>query len=145
MIRDERQAALDEAIVALQDEAAQARDAADRLADDHRLADLLRGNASQYEYYANRLKPDMQALDDLPSEPDHEAEILEGLFSRIQAAFSGDPRMSVLNERIQGLQQVLARVDAALQAQPPQPIVDHLRAARRFLQNARDRLQSLTP
>lgn len=143
MIRDELQTALDEAIVSLQDEAVQTRDAADRLADDDQLAALLRANAEQYEHYAGELKPDLQSLDDLPREPEHESEILEGLVSRIQAALSGDPRASVLNERIAGIERVLTCMDAALSAQPPQPIADHLHATQRFLQNARQQLQSL--
>ena len=144
MIRDERQAALDEAIVALQNEAAQAADAADRI-DDQRLADLLRDTASRCEAYANALKPDMTALDDLPREPDQEAEMLEALFSRIHAAFSGDPRATVLHERIEGLEQLLGYLRAAIDAQPPQPITDHLHAAERYAAAARDRLRALAP
>lgn len=146
MIRDERQAALDETIVSLQDEAAQTRDAAERLAEeDERLAQILRANAAQFEYYANRLKPDMQLLNDLPREPDQEMEILEGLFSRVHAALSRDPRSSALNERIAGIDRLAECVHATLRTQPPQPIVDHLQAAARFLQGARERLQSLAP
>ncbi len=146
MIRDERQVALDETIVSLQDEAAQTRDSAERLGnDDERLAQVLRANATQFEYYANRLKPDMQILNDLPREPVQEIEILEGLFSRIQAAFSGDPRRSALDERLQGIHRLADCVDAALQTQPPQPIVDHLQALRRYLHTAGERLHSLAP
>ena len=144
MIRDERQAALDEAIVALQNEAAHAADAADRI-DDHRLADLLRDTASRCEAYANALKPDMKALEDLPSEPDQEAEMLEALFSRIHAAFSGDPRATVLQERSQGLEQVLGCLRAAIATQPPQAIADHLHAAEHYVAAARDRLRALAP
>lgn len=145
MIRDERQAALDEVIVALQNEADHARDAADRLADDDQLAELLRSNASRYDAFAERLKLDMQSLDDLPSEPDQEAEILEGLFSRIHAALSGDARAAVVQERIDRLAQLLESLQAALRSDPPQAIAEHLQAAARYVQTANDRLRALAP
>ena len=144
MLRDDRQAALDEAIVALQNEAAHGRDAADRVEHAH-LARLLGETAEQLERYAERLKPDMQHLGDLPSEPDQEAEFLEGLFSRIQAALSGDAEATVVEERIDGLDRLLEYLQAALDVQPPAPVDEHLRAAHRFARNARERLEDLTP
>lgn len=144
MIRDERQAALDDAIVALQNEAAHGRDAAERLDHTH-LAQLLRDTAEHLERYAERLKPDMQHLGDLPSEPDQEAEFLEGLFSRIQAALSEDAEASVVAERIDGLGRLLETLRAALDAQPPTPVDEHLRAALRFARGARERLEDLSP
>lgn len=135
---------MDEAIVALQNEAAHASDAADRI-EDPDLASLLRDTASRCEAYADRLKPDLQNLDDLPSEPDQEAEIFEALFSRIQAALSGDPRAAVVHERIQAMGQVQQCLQTALDTGPPQPAAEHLRAALEFVASARRRLQALAP
>lgn len=143
MFRDKCQVALDEAIVSLQNEAAHSLDAAQRL-DDPDLSALLRDSATRCEAFAERLKPDMEALHDLPSEPDQEAEILEGLMSRIQAAFAGDGRTSVLRERISGMEYVQERLRAVVDTQPPPVILDHVRAALDFARAAQARLREIT-
>lgn len=142
MIRDDQQTALDEAIVALQNEAVHQRDAAGRV-EQQRLSDVLRDTADRCEAHADRLKPDMEALHDLPSEPDQEAEFLEGLFSRIQAVLSGDTERAVVQERIEGLGQLRQCLQNALDTAPPQPIEEHLQTALEFVVSARQQLQNL--
>lgn len=142
MIRDEQQAALDEAIVALQNEADHQRDAAERVGR-AQFASLLRDTADRCEAHAERLKPDMQALHDLPSEPDQEAEFFEGLLSRIQAALWGDTEQAVLSERIEGLARVRQSLQAALDSAPPAPIDEHLRTALEFVSSASEQLRHL--
>lgn len=144
MIRDDQQAALDDAIVALQNEAAHLRDAADRV-ERAQFAEVLRDTASRCETHAELLKPDMQALHDLPSEPDQEAEFFQGIFSRIQAALSADADLEVLRERVEGLKTTRQYVQMALDAAPPPPVDGHLHTTLEFVTSAVRQLQRLQP
>jgi Domain of unknown function (DUF2383) len=113
LLRTELQVALNDVIVACQEGADGHETAADVIPDDE-LAARLRAFARERREAAERLGEHLRALGDLPTVPDSDLEALRDLISRFKSALSPEEWRSLLDDRIQAEQHVVACARAAL-------------------------------
>jgi hypothetical protein len=113
LLRTELQVALNDAIVACQ-EAADGHETAADVIPDADLGARLRQFARERRDAAERLGDHLRALGDLPKVPDSDLEALRDLISRFKSALSPEEWRSLLDDRIQAEQHVVACARAAL-------------------------------
>ncbi len=98
MIRTEKQTALQDLLVALQETADMFRDTADYV-DEQSLSKELESIAEEREGFLPALRKLLRKNHDLPSEPDRERETAKKLLSRLFAAVDSNSAGEVLLER----------------------------------------------
>lgn len=98
MIRTEKQTALQDLLVALQETADMFRDTADYV-DEQSLSKELENIASEREDFLPSLRKLLRDNEDLPSEPDRERETAKKLLSRLFAAVDSNSTGEILMER----------------------------------------------
>lgn len=133
LVRDDRQVALNEVVVCAREAADNHRDAASRV-EDEELRRLLEAHAGRHELLAEQIAEQLKRLDDLPKEPDRDAETLHQLFSRIKAAFSGDEEQALADDRVAEDAKVATAIDEALRHDLPQKTRAQLQEFRELLQ-----------
>ncbi len=141
MLRDERQAALDEVIVACKALADHYEEAA-RLAEGRGLAGLFTELAERRGRQAGELEAHLRRLGELPREPDADRETLETLLSRARSALAEDRARELLEEREAGERELLARIDGALAEGFSAATRRALEGLRREAEAAIDRLEA---
>lgn len=127
MLRDERQAALNEVIQASL-EAAHAHEQGAVLLEDRDPAAALRALAAQRTRAAEQLGEHLRRLGDLPKEPDADLETARGLLSRLRVALSGDPRDPILQHARHAEEHLATTVRNALEQDLPADTVAVLEA-----------------
>lgn len=113
MLRDDRQVAMTEVGVACRESADLYRAAAERVADAD-LQTLFAELADQREARAEQIDEQIRQLGDLPSLPDPDWESVESLLERLREGLSADERRTLLAERAEAEQALLARIAEAL-------------------------------
>lgn len=98
MIRTEKQTALQDLLVALQETADMFRDTADYV-DEQSLSRELESIAGEREGFLPSLRKLLRDNEDLPSEPDRERETAKKLLSRLFAAVDSNSTGEILMER----------------------------------------------
>lgn len=134
MLRDERQAALDEVIVACKTLADHYEEAAG-LAEHSALADLFRELAGGRGRQAGELEAHLRRLGELPREPDADRETVESLLSRARSALAEDRDRELIEEREAAERELLGRIDGALAE-------DFSAATRRVLEDLRREVEA---
>ncbi|WP_162913280.1 PA2169 family four-helix-bundle protein [Rhodospirillaceae bacterium SYSU D60014] len=119
MLRDERQIALNDVIVACKDAADGYDDAADASGEPE-LAALFRTYGRRRREVAAELETHIRDLGDLPRNPDADAETIERLFTQLKAILSADERATLLEERERGEVEIGRLVEAALNTDLPE-------------------------
>jgi hypothetical protein len=113
LLRTELQVALNDTIVACH-EAADGHETAADVIPDFDVAARLRTFGRERREGAERLGEHLRALGDLPKVPDSDLEALRDLISRFKSALSPEQWRSLLDDRIQAEQHVVACARAAL-------------------------------
>jgi Domain of unknown function (DUF2383) len=113
MLRTELQVALNDVIVACQ-EAADGHETAADVIPDAGLAARLKAFVTERREAAERLGEHLRELGDLPRVPDSDLEALRDLVSRFKSALSPEEWRSLLDDRIQAEQHLVACARAAL-------------------------------
>lgn len=119
MLRDERQAALNDVIVACK-EAADGYDDAATLIGDPTLAARFSDYGRQRREAAAELEDHIRRLGDLPRTPDADSETIERLVTHLKAALSSDERAALLREREDAETEIGRRVADALDRDLPE-------------------------
>jgi len=101
IIRNDRQVALNDLLVAVEKSADHYQASADSL-QDHApaVSRQLRELAGRRERLADVIKREIQASGDLPSAPDEDRESVEQLFQRVHASLAPDQILDVLRQRL---------------------------------------------
>lgn len=114
IIRNDRQVALNDLLVAVEKTADHYRASADSLQDHAAaVATQLRELAQRREQLSDLIKREIQASGDLPSAPDEDRESVEQLFQRVHASLAPDQILDVLRQRLDAedeLDSLLARI-----------------------------------
>lgn len=113
--------------------------AAERM-EDREAAGLLRAVARERSALVAGLDRDLERAGELPEEPDPDEASLRLLLQRLRAALASDADAALLAERRSAEEDLLARLDAALEAEPPEPLRGRLARWRSRLDAARQRL-----
>jgi len=100
IIRNDRQLALNDLVVAIKELADHYQDSADFL-DDEATSSHLEKFAKQHLLLTTRLERAIRAEDDLPSVPDLDRETGSFLFEHISASLSADETIEVVEQRMQ--------------------------------------------
>lgn len=119
MLRDERQVALNDVIVACK-EAADGYDDAATLIGDPTLAARFSDYGRQRREAAAELEDHIRRLGDLPRTPDADSETIERLVTHLKAALSSDERAALLREREDAETEIGRRVADALDRDLPE-------------------------
>jgi uncharacterized protein (TIGR02284 family) len=98
LLRDDKQAAMNDLLVALEDAADRYRDAA-QIAHEPALASLFQRLARRRLDMAREARAHLRRLGDLPRTPDSDLETIESLLTHVKAALSPDERRTLLIER----------------------------------------------
>lgn len=144
MLRDDRQVALGEVVVACKHAADQYREEAE-LAEDRALEQTLGELAARREEQALSLEAHIRALGDLPREPDADRETVSGLLTRLRAHFAADPRGALLSGAIESEQELAARIDEALREDLPEQAAQALRRLREDVASTIRRVRDANP
>jgi len=129
MLRDDRQVALDDVIVVLET-------ASDAYAD---ASELLRSSspdlASRFDTLARRraaaaarLSEHLQALGDLPSEPDQDLTTLDVVMRHLRAHFAGPEWDELISEAVAHEEEIAAKAELAVETSPPEPVIAALQS-----------------
>ncbi len=113
MLRDDRQVALNQVLVACEEAAERHLLAAERLADDAESA-LLASLARERADVAEELAEEVRRLGDLPDTPDADREAVEEVIGWIKTALGGDEREHLLAQADKDEAILAQRLDAAL-------------------------------
>lgn len=114
MLRDDRQAALNEVIEACLWAAERHADAAALLLPDEPLARQLLLLATRRRAHADELGRQLQALGDLPGEPTPELTTLQEIVQRVRSALTGDPAAAIRADAESTEDDLAGSVQAAL-------------------------------
>jgi uncharacterized protein (TIGR02284 family) len=98
LLRDDKQAAMNDLLVALEDAADRYHDAA-QIAHEPALASLFQRLSRRRREMAREAERHLRKLGDLPRTPDSDLEALESLLTHVKAALSPDERRTLLQER----------------------------------------------
>jgi len=118
LLRDERQMAVN-AVERLCFESADRYATASEKIDDADLAVRFAELAQERQALAAELASHIRALDDLPQQPDPDRETLDDVLSGIKAFLAGDTHATLLAEREQDEDALMAAARAALQQDLP--------------------------
>ena len=135
MLRDERQAALNDLLVAIEDAADGHEDAATQCGD-AAVAAQLRALAAERAGMAREVEDTVRRLGDLPRQADRDLESARRLITRVVTALSGDERRALLDQRAEAERELLRHVDAALATGMPQDIAATLETFRARIETA---------
>lgn len=141
MLRDERQTALNDVVIACS-EAAEGHAGAADMVEERDLARVLATLAEQRTAAAAELGEHVRRLGDLPKEPDSDLSTIRDLVARLGAAFSEDERARLIEARERAEAVVEEAVAAALEHEPPAPTQELLARIREEARLARERLIS---
>lgn len=139
MLRDDRQAALNDVILACA-EAAEGHAHAAELVEAQELARVLEAVAGQRSAAADELGEHLQKLGDLPKAPDSDLSAIRELVERLSAALSLDEQTRLVEERERAEATVEEAVTAALAYDLPTATRDLLVRLREEARVARERL-----
>jgi uncharacterized protein (TIGR02284 family) len=139
LIRDERQAALNDIIEHCRQAAELYREAAG-LTRDGSLAALFASIGRLRGELAAGLAPHVRRLGDLPAAPDRDRETVAELTARIKSALAEDERLELLAERQRGEDELQRLVAAALRQELPGETDACLRDALKEIAATRERL-----
>lgn len=114
LIRNERQAALNDLLVAVEKSSDHYRDAVNYLKSSYP-SNELRQIARQRDQMALRIEQAIRQADDLPSAPDEDRETFEKLLHRMHASISEDEILDLLQQRLAAEQDFLAMIDQSRQ------------------------------
>lgn len=141
MLRDDRQTALNDVVVACA-EAADGHAHAAQLVEAHELARVLEALAEQRSAAADELGEHLRGLGDLPKAPDSDLEAIRELAERVSAALSADEQTRLVEERERAEAAVEETVAAALDYGLPTATRDVLVRLREEARLARERLRA---
>lgn len=144
MLRDDRQVALGEVLVACKHAADQYREEAE-LAEDGGVARTFGELAARRECQALALEEHVRALGDLPREPDADRETLSALLTRLRAHLTSDRREALLSSAQASEEELAARVEEALAQELPDATVTALQALREDVAATLRRVREETP
>lgn len=144
MLRDDRQVALGEVVVACKHAADQYREEAG-LAEDRALERTLGELAARREEQALSLEAHIRALGDLPREPDVDRETVSGLLTRLRTHFAANARGALLSGAIESEQELAARIDEALREDLPEQAAQALRHLREDVASTIRRVRDANP
>lgn len=141
MLRDDRQVALDDVIVALENAADAYADASELLekADPEmsaRFDELARRRAAA----AARVTEHLRATGDLPSEPDQDLETVDVVIRHLKAQFAAPEWDELTTEALSREEEIAAKVEAATATGLPDPALDTLK---RLEQDVRETIEAL--
>lgn len=119
MLRDDRQVALGEVLVACKHAADQYREEAE-LSDDSELKRNLSELAARREQQVLALEEQIRALGDLPREPDQDWETLSAWLTRMRTHLAPDPSAALLEGAVQSEQTLAERIGEALRQDLPE-------------------------
>lgn len=139
MLRDDRQTALNDVILACT-EAADGHSRAAQLVEAQGLARVLEALAEQRTAAAEELGEHLKTLGDLPKAPDSDLAAIRELVERVSAALSSDERTRLVEERERAEATVEEAVTAALDDGLPTATRDVLVRLREETRLARERL-----
>lgn len=142
ILRDAAQSCLDDVVVACETAAERYHDSARRLTDPD-WARLFAVRGAQLERMAAQLGADLRTLDDLPSDPDPEREVLHGFAERLRTALSGDPRGAVVEQRRSDERELLETVERARSEDLPQAVRAHLQRVAELARHMLGQLEAL--
>lgn len=117
ILREQREIHLNAVIEAATEAADHYEEEAERVGDE-RIAGLFAELGRRRRDMSETLSEHIRRLGDLPHEPDVEAEFIHEVASRIRAA-TEDPRLALLEERIEAEEDLEARINAALETDLP--------------------------
>lgn len=123
ILREQREIRLNAVIEAALEAADLYEDEAERI-DDVQIASVFTELGRRRREMGETLSKHIRKLGDLPREPDVEAELIHEVASRIRAA-TEDPRLALLEERIEAEDDLNERINVALKSDLP---ADTLRA-----------------
>ncbi|MGH8717343.1 MAG: DUF2383 domain-containing protein [Burkholderiales bacterium] len=118
MLRDDRQAELNELVVRVKDAALRCRDDSG-LAREPVLAALFSRLGQRREEMARALEQHLIKLNDLPRAPDADLETVKSLVTYLKTALSTNERQTLLNERIEGECQIQEQIRIARETELP--------------------------
>lgn len=139
ILRDDRQAALNQLAMACQNAADHYRDVAELL-DDPGLERLFQELAGERQQAADALAGQLRRLGDLPQAPDGDWEAVDGLLTRVKTLLAEDRRRALLEEQERREAELAERVEAALDLELPAAARAALEALRRQVTATRSRL-----
>ena len=120
LLREEREIALTDAVLALKDAALQLDDDADVLGEGP-VAALFRELAAEHRTMSAELDAELHRLGYKPREPDPDAETGKEILTRVKAAFASDEERVLVQEREAGEEGVWTAVEAARQLADLEP------------------------
>lgn len=127
MLRDDRQVAVDNVIVALEQSSDAYADASELLKPDApEMAARFEKLARRRARLAARLSDHLREMGDLPSEPDQDWETLDVLVRHLWAHFAGSEQKEFLTEAVSREEEIAARLSDALETGLSQPVVETL-------------------
>lgn len=118
MLRDDRQAELNELVVRVKDAALRYRDDSG-LTREPVLAALFSRLGQRREEMAHALEQHLLKLDDLPRAPDADLETVKSLVTHLKTALSTNERSTLLDERIEGECQIQEQIRIARETELP--------------------------
>ena len=140
MLRDERLVVLND-LTRLAAALARHYQASAELLPDRATAALCRRLAGQREALAARLRYHVEALGDLPDEPDADREWLGELVERLRARLGGNPAETLLRDRVAEEDRLAALAAAGLDQPVPEAVRETLRSARDEARSVAGRLR----
>lgn len=124
MLRDDRQVALDDVIVALETASDAYADAFELLrASEPELASRFDMLARRRSAAAARLSEHLQAMGDLPSEPDQDLATLDTVVRHLRAHFAGPEWDEAISEAVSHEEEIVAKAELAIETSPPEPVI----------------------
>lgn len=131
MLLDDKQAMINDLLIAYRESNDHYRDAAEQLDGgtpaERELGELLASIRDSREGTIERLSELVRESGDLPREPDADKEEALQLFTRLKAALGGERRRIVLEERVTGEQRIAEQLEEALRLDFPADTLDWLR------------------
>ncbi len=124
MLRDDRQVALDDVIVALETAADAYADAFELLQpSEPELASRFDMMARRRSAAAARLSEHLQAMGDLPSEPDQDLSTLDTVVRHLRAQFVTAEWDELISEAVAHEEEIAAKAELAVETGPPDAVV----------------------
>lgn len=144
MLRNEKQIALNEVVVACK-KAADVYDVCADRAQDPGMARLLREAAAERRMGLPGLEEWLQASGDLPREPDEDAETARGVLTSLKSALSPDERQSVVEDCERAEEELEQAIAVALRLDFDKPLRRTLKQIYGQAEAGRKRLKNLAP